>query len=246
MEGDSSWCVFAIWQLGPGGSPSAGRVRPASGGPITPRPGMSASDFTTSNPGVQVTILSVPARRSSPGPTGAPPASWSPAVESRTSGLNYNACTDTMYVGIQGYTERRRQGGDLRRRHRQSQRRARPESRISAATKSVAIAFAPISHNAAGQSGPARRSIIAGIPARQVERARHRSTDSRSRRTPPISRALPSTVSASSCPSSPAAWPSTRPRHIPTWNSRSTNFSKIPGLNASNGFYMQVLCRLGR
>ena len=77
--------------------------------------------------------------------------------------LNYNATTDTMYVGIQGYKNVAGKeeifGDDTG-----NPNPAQDPNPNFGGLKSVALAFAPTALNAAGQEVAGTPSIIAGIP----------------------------------------------------------------------------------
>jgi hypothetical protein len=134
--------------------------RPASADPIT-LTGNVASDFTAANGSIMVPIDQGPGVIA--GPTGSSPSELPAGVFIQNIWLNYNAATDTMNVGIQGYQNvagKQEIFGD----DSGSTNPALDGSPNFGGDKSFAITFAPLTHNAAGQAEPGTGGIIAGIP----------------------------------------------------------------------------------
>ena len=158
--------------------------------------------------------------------------------------FNYNANTDTMYVGIQGFTNAngREILGDMSGTHDASQdANSNPALGPIASTtnsflgtKSIAVDFAPVAKNAAGQNVMGTPTIIAGIPALK------------SSTTAPDFMVAHYSANASGIPFSfgqqianggSLAFNTTSA--TPDFEFTINNFSKVTGINPANGFYVQ-------
>jgi hypothetical protein len=156
-----------VWALAAAAVMLAGS-RPTLADPIT-LTGNIASDFTTSNGSIMIPVDQGPVEIAGTSPTG---NNLVGGVDIQNIWLNYNPTTDTMYVGIQGYKNSAGQEeifGDY-------SGNPNPAADTSVTTnadgslnnfgglKSVALAFAPLTENAAGKNVAGTPSIIAGIP----------------------------------------------------------------------------------
>ncbi len=147
-----------VWALAAAAVTLAGS-HPALADPIT-LTGNVASDFTTSNGSFEVPVNLGPGMIT--GPDGSSANQLVSGVDIQNIWLNYNASTDTMYVGIQGYKNVAGQeeifGDDA------GTPNPNPTTNEFTGLSSFAITFAPVTHNAAGQNEPGTPAIIAGIP----------------------------------------------------------------------------------
>jgi hypothetical protein len=123
--------------------------------------GNVAADFTTANGSIKSPIDQGPGVIA--GPTGSNAGELPAGVFIQNIWLNYNAATDTMYVGIQGYQNVNGKeeifgddSGNLN--------PAQDESPNFTGDKSFAVAFAPVTHSANGSTEAGSGGIIAGIP----------------------------------------------------------------------------------
>ena len=98
--------------------------------------------------------------------------------------------------------------------------------------KSIALAFAPITTNAAGQTTTGTPSIIAGIPRDQVERHRHARLSRRAVHRQRLGAAVQ--LRAARSPTR-GTWPSTPRRRPRTSNSRSTTSARSPASTRPTG-----------
>ncbi len=154
-------------------------VRPASADPIT-LTGNVANDFTAANGSVAVPLSFTPTTGPNAGqiqytngpgyvagPDGTNPDQLVGGVDMRSIWFNYNAGTDTMYVGIQGFKNvagKPEIFGDITGNPDPTQDVSSSASNTFLGLKAVALTFAPMTHNAAGQPVPGTPAIIAGIP----------------------------------------------------------------------------------
>jgi hypothetical protein len=208
--------------------------RPALADPIA-LTGNVASDFTASNGSVMVPVNLGPGMVS--GPDGSSPNQLVAGVDIQNIWLNYNAGNDTMSVGIQGYKNVAGQeeifGDDS----------GNPNPALDAnpnfsGLSSVAIAFAPLAHNAAGQNVPGTPSIIAGVPQLKPATA---SSDTPyfivsqySANAAGLEFSFGNVLSgAGSLAFNPSA------AH-PDLEFTINNFSKISGINLQNGLYLEA------
>ena len=149
-------------------------TRPAAADPIA-FTGNAATDFSNA-PGSESVSLVASSGPNAVGVQQTVPNALPSGAEMQNLWFNYNAATDTMYVGVQGFTNANGHEilGDIS---------GNPNPAldppnmptlpaISSATntwlgveKSLAIAFAPAVTNAAGQTVAGTPTIIAGIPA---------------------------------------------------------------------------------
>ncbi len=156
-----------VWALAAAAVMLAGS-RPALADPIT-LTGNVAGDFTTSNGSIMIPVNQGPYEIAGTSPSG---NNLVGGVNIQNIWLNYNASTDQMVVGIQGYKNAAGQQeifGDY-------SGNPNPAADTSVTTnpdgslnnfgglKSIALAFAPLTVTAAGQTVPGTPSIIAGIP----------------------------------------------------------------------------------
>jgi hypothetical protein len=204
--------------------------RPALADQIT-FTGNVANDFTTSNGSTMIAVDQGP--NIIAGPTGDTPGQLPSGVFIQNIWLNYNSSTDTMNVGIQGYTKNGQQEifGD-------ASGTPNPTANQFPNLASVAIAFAPVMQNAAGQNAPGNPTIIAGIP--QIKT----STDPSAMANFSVSQysanpgglafsfgnALPGAGSLAFNPSAAQ----------PDLEFTINNFSKISGVNLGKGLYMEA------
>jgi hypothetical protein len=169
---DVAWAVAAVAAVLAG-------PRPASADPIN-LTGNVTNDFTSANGSVDVPLSFVPT--SGPlkgqvqytngpgyvaGPDGSNPNVLVGGVDMKGVWLNYNASTDTMYVGIQGFKNvagKPEIFGDITGNPDPTQDVSSGASNTFGGLKSVALAFAPMTHDATGQPVPGTPAIIAGIP----------------------------------------------------------------------------------
>ena len=215
--------------------------RPALAGPIS-LTGNTATDFTAANGSIIVPVNEGPGVIA--GPDGSAPGQLVGGFDIQSIRLNYNAATDTMYVGIQGYKNAAGQEQIFGDATGNPNPAADPNPNLGG-LKSVAIAFAPLTLNAAGKDVPGTPAIIAGIP-QDKSMAGVGTIDG-------------FTVSQYAANASGLEFsfghqlaqytgnlaynPSAA---NPDLEFTINNFSKIPGLNLSNGFYLQAYAGAGR
>jgi hypothetical protein len=237
------------WALAAAAAVLAGS-RPASADPIA-LTGNVASDFTAANGSVEVPIGQKINGQfqytSGPDWVGVQPTvpnALPSGAFMQNIWFNYNASTDTMSVGLQGFTNAngREILGDMS---------GNPNAALDAnsnpalgpissptnsflGSKSIAITFAPITQNASGQSVMGAPTIIAGIPALKPNTdtpdfmVAHYSANGSGI---PFSFGQPIANGGSLAFNTTAA--------TPDFEFRINNFSKISGINPSNGFYIQ-------
>jgi hypothetical protein len=209
-------------------------ARPALADPI-PLTGWVANDFTSANGSLTIPVYQGPGVIA--GPDGSNPNQLVNGFDVQSIRLNYDATTDTLSVGIQGYKNvagLEQIFGDATGSLDPSQD---PSPNMSG-LKSVAIAFAPVIHDANGNPAAGTPAIIAGIP--QDKSLAGSGTDGFT-----VSQyaANPSGLEFSfgqqlaqhtgNLAFNPSA------AH-PDLEFTIKNFSQIPGLNMSNGFYIQA------
>ncbi|MGP0064207.1 MAG: hypothetical protein ACLQGP_11485 [Isosphaeraceae bacterium] len=134
--------------------------RPALADPITLTSNV-ASDFTTANGSIQVPVNLGPGMVT--GPTGSTAGQLVSGVDIQNIWVNYNATTDSLDVGIQGYKNvagKEEIFGD----DSGNTNPALDANPNFGGLKSFAIAFAPLTQNASGQNVAGTPTIIAGIP----------------------------------------------------------------------------------
>jgi hypothetical protein len=250
---DVAWALAAAAVLAGSG--------PASADPIT-LTGNVANDFTAANGSVenpialrnsqgqleysstgQLTYTSGPGWVA--GADGTQPNQLVSGADMQNIWFNYNSSTDTMYVGIQGFTNAAGQHeilGDISGNLNPAlDANSNPNlGPISSATntwlgdKSIALAFAPIVSNAAGQTSMGTPSIVAGIPAIKPST------------TTPDFMVAQYVANGSGLPFSfgtPIAnggsMPFNTTASTPDVEFTINNFSKISGINPANGFYIE-------
>ncbi len=191
--------------------------RPALADPIT-MTGNVASDFTTSNGSTMVPVDIGPGDIA--GPTGSTANQLVSGVDIQNIWLNYNATTDTMSVGIQGYKNVAGQEEIFGDASGNPNPAARPESQFRRDSSRSPSPSPPSPRTPPVRTCQARRrSSPASLKTRRWGAAA-RSTASPSRSTAPMARGSRS-ASASSCPTR-GTWLSIPRRRNPTWNSPST------------------------
>ncbi len=250
---DVAWALAAAAVLAGSG--------PASADPIT-LTGNVANDFTVANGSVdnpialrnsqgqleysstgQLTYTSGPGWVA--GADGTQPNQLVSGADMKNIWFNYNSATDTMYVGIQGFTNSAGQHeilGDISGNPNPAlDANSNPSlGPISSTTntwlgdKSIALAFAPITSNAAGQATAGTPSIIAGIPA------------IKSSTTAPDFEVAKYTANGSGLPFSfgttianGGSMPFNTTASTPDVEFTINNFSKVSGINPANGFYIE-------
>lgn len=208
----------------------AGMSRPAAAGPIT-LTGNVAADFTAANGSVYVPIDQGPGVIA--GPTGSTAGELPAGVFIQNVALNYNASTDTLYVGIQGYQNVNGQeeifgddSGNLN--------PANDQSPNFTGVKSFALTFAPVS---SGSDPSTETGIIAGIPYnKSIEPSNTIDgfTVSKYNGSTELQNGFGSVLSgAGNLAFNPSA------AH-PDAEFTINNFSKISGINPADGLYLQV------
>jgi hypothetical protein len=224
-----------IWGLAAAAAMLAGSC-PASADSINSvnLTGNVATDFTKSNGSISVPIGQGP--NVIAGPTGSNPNELPAGVFIQNVWLHYNAATDTMSVGIQGYKNAAGQeqifGDDSG-----NTNPALDANPNFGGLKSVAVTFAPLTHTAAGQAVPGTPSIIAGIP-QDKSLGGSGTTDgftvSQYNGNPLLEfgfgRQLANSGNLAHNPSAAQ----------PDLEFTINNFSKLSGINLSGGFYLQA------
>jgi hypothetical protein len=207
--------------------------RPALADPIT-LTGNAASDFSD-NGSTTVAIDQGPGYIQ--GPTGSTAGQLVAGVDIQNILLNYNASTDTLSVGIQGYQNVAGQEeifGDAS---------GNPNPSLDAnpnfgGLKSFAIAFAPTSLNASGQEVAGTPTIVAGIPQNKAEAGTGTidgfSVAKNTNNTAGLEFSFGTQIANSgNLAFNPSA---AQPDAEFTIN----NFSKISGVSLANGFYIEA------
>lgn len=208
---------------------------PVLAGPI-PLTGNATNDFTAANGSIIIPVYAGPMVNA--GPSGNTPDQLVGGFDIQSIRLNYDATTDTMSVGIQGYQNVAglpQIFGDAT----GNLNPALDPNPNFGGGKSVAFAFAPLTHNAAGQSVAGTPVIIAGIPQ-----------DKSMVGTNTIDGFTVSKYSAN-----PAGLESSFGTQLPQYTGNLAfnpsaaqpdleftikNFSQIPSLSMANGFYLQA------
>ena len=239
VEGDSSWFVFvasfgswrAWWSpeiVRPWPAPSRS---PAMSLRISPAP-IAALQITPINEGPGVID----------GPTGNTASQLASGFMIQDIRTSYDAASNTMYVGVQGYQNVAGQEaifGD-------SSGNLNPSldnNPNMTGDKAIAIQFAP-TVSIAGQQVPGTPAVIAGIPADKTEggqryRRLHRFERHQQPGLPQYSFGQQLAQYTGTLAFNPSA------AH-PDVEFTIKNFSQIPGLNPANGFYIQVYAGSGQ
>jgi hypothetical protein len=250
---DVAWALAAAAVLAGSG--------PASADPIT-LTGNVANDFTAANGSVdnpialrnsqgqlvtsstgQLTYTSGPGWVA--GADGTQPNQLVSGADMKNIWFNYNSATDTMYVGIQGFTNAAGQHeilGDISGNPNPAlDANSNPNlGPISSATntwlgdKSIALAFAPIATNAAGQTTMGTASIVAGIPAIKPNTT---TPDFQVAHYTANGSGLPFSFGTSIANGGSMAFNTTAA--TPDVEFTINNFSKVSGINPANGFYIE-------
>lgn len=241
--------------------------RPAPAAPIT-LTGNVANDFTTANGSVEDPIVLRNATTNQPiltdgqmnytsgpawnsGPNGSTTGQLVSGADMQNIWFNYNASTDTMYVGIQGFKNAAGQNeilGDITGNPNPTLDTDASGNSTASATntwlglKSFAVAFAPIATNSSGQTVAGTPTIIAGVPA---------STPG-DPNTPKPNTTNPDFVVANyqangaGLPfsfgtqiSNGGSMPFNTTAATPDIEFTINNFSKVSGINPANGFYLE-------
>jgi hypothetical protein len=229
-----------VWGLAAAAVMLAGS-RPALADPIT-LTGNVASDFTTSNGSIMIPVDQGPYEIAGTSPTG---NNLVGGVDIQNIWLNYNPTTDTMYVGIQGYKNAAGQEeifGDYSGNPNpaaDSSVTTNPDGSLNnyGGLKSLAIAFAPLTQNASGQSTPGSPTIIAGIPQDKSQGGSGTIdgfTVSQYNGNPLLELGFGNQIAnAGNLAYNPSA------AH-PDLEFTINNFSKISGINPTNGLYLEA------
>jgi MYXO-CTERM domain-containing protein len=200
--------------------------------------GNVANDFTANNGSIAVPVDQGPGVIA--GPDGSTANQLVAGVDIQNIWLNYNAASDTMYVGIQGYKNVAGQeeifGDDSGNTNPLADANSSSTNEFGG-LKSFAITFAPLTHNAAGQAIPGTPTIIAGVP-QDKSLAGTGTTDgftvSHYNGNTLLEMAFGQQIANSG---NMAFNPSAA---TPDAEFTITNFSKISGVNPANGFYLQA------
>jgi hypothetical protein len=214
---------------------------PAQADPIT-LTGNVASDFTTSNGSIMIPVDQGPYEIAGTSATG---SNLVGGVDIQNIWLNYNAATDQLDVGIEGYKNSAGQEeifGDY-------SGNPNPAADSSVTTnsngslnnfgglKSIAIAFAPLTQSASGQNSAGTPTIIAGIPQDKSQGGSGTIdgfTVSKYNGNPLLELGFGSQIAgAGNLAYNPSA------AH-PDLEFTINNFSKISGVNLKNGFYIEA------
>jgi len=208
---------------------------PAQADPIS-FTGNVAHDFPKSNPGVTTTFVGEGAGLVA-GPSGSTPNQLASGFWIQDIRTSYDAASDTMSVGVRGYQNVAGQEaifGD-------SSGNLNPgldQNPNMGGDKSIAISFAPVS-SSGGHPVPGVPVVIAGIPADKSKVGSGTIdgfTVSQDTNTP----GLPQYSFGQQLPQYTGNLAFNPSAAHPDLEFTIKNFSKIPGLNAKNGYYMQV------
>jgi hypothetical protein len=198
--------------------------------------GNVASDFPLSNPSVTNTYVGEGAGLVA-GPSGSTPNQLPSGFWIQDIRSSYDAATDTMSVGVQGYQNVAGQEaifGDSS----GNPNPALDQNSNMGGDKSIAISFAPIS-TSGGHQVPGTPVVIAGIPADKSKVGSGTIdgfTVSQDTNTP----GLPQYSFGQQLPQFTGKLAFNPSAAHPDLEFTIPNFSKIPGLNPSKGYYMQV------
>jgi hypothetical protein len=208
--------------------------RPALAGPIT-LTGNATNDFTTANGSTMVPVDLGPGMIT--GPTGSTANQLVAGVDIQNIWFSYNASTDTMSVGIQGYKNvagKEEIFGD----DSGNTNPALDANPNFGGLKSVAIAFAPVSENAAGKEVAGTPSIIAGIPQDKSQGGSGTIDGFTVSKYSANASGLPFSFGQSMPNSGNLAYNPSAAQ--PDLEFTIKNFSKISGVNPANGFYLEA------
>jgi hypothetical protein len=209
--------------------------RPCLADPMT-LTGNVASDFGAVKGSTTVAVYAGPGVIA--GPDGNSPNQLVGGFDIQTIRLNYDASTDTMYVGIQGYQNaagKQQIFGDATGNLDPSQD---PNPNFGG-TKSVAIAFAPLATDSSGNHVAGTPAIIAGIPADKSKVGSGTidgftvSSYAKNGTALEYNFGQQQSQYTGNLAFNPSA------AH-PDLEFTIKNFSKIPGINMTNGFYIQA------
>jgi hypothetical protein len=232
--------------------------RAASADPIT-FTGNVANDFTAANNSVQTPIAIRDSHNqlvynsqgqltytSGPGwvagADGTAPNQLVGGADMKNISFNYNASTDTMYVGIQGFTNAAGQHeilGDITGNANPALDTDATGSTASATNtfmglKSIALAFAPAVQTASGHTAMGNASIIAGIPANKPNTT---TPDFVVAQYSAQGGGLPFSFGQTIANGGSLAFNTTA--KTPDFEFTINNFSKVSGINPANGFYIE-------
>jgi hypothetical protein len=215
--------------------------RSASAGAIN-FTGNVATDFSASNSSVQITPVNQGPGMID-GPTGSTANQLASGFMIQDIRTSYDAASNTLYVGFQGYQNVAGQESIF------GDSSGNPNPGLDTnpnmtGDKSVAVQFAPIT-NLAGQQQPGFPVAIAGIPADKSKVGSGTIdgfTVSNDTNTP----GLPQYSFGQQLPQYTGNLAFNPSAAHPDLEFTIKNFSQIPGLNASNGFYIQVYAGSGQ
>jgi hypothetical protein len=210
-------------------------IRPALAAPIS-FTGNVVHDFPQSNRGVTTTYLGEGAGLVA-GPDGSTPNHLASGFWIQDVRTSYDPASDTMYVGVRGYPNVAGQEAIFGDSSGNPNAGQDPNPNMGG-DKSIAISLAPVS-SSAGHPVPGVPVVIAGIPA-DKSKAGSGTIDgftvSQDTNTP----GLPQYSFGQQLPQYTGNLAFNPSAAHPDLEFTIKNFSKIPGLNASNGYYMQV------
>ncbi len=240
---DVGWALAAIALFLP--APRAAHADPVT---LT---GNVANDFTTSNGSVMIPLVNPAGEYMNgpgfvDGPNGSDPNTLVAGVDMKNIWINYNASTDTMYVGIQGFTNvagKEEIFGDLSGNLNPALDSSPAVGPIASATntflglKAVALAFAPTTQNASGQNVMGTPTIIAGIPQDKSQGGSGTIDGFTVSNFSPNGAGLPFNFGTQLAGAGNLAFNTTAA--TPDFEFTINNFSKISGINPANGFYIE-------